>query len=77
MEVSFEVHKVIKFTICNTVFLSSGEGVDEVVVNRTNYQGCQFDLHFIQCQTSTDISRIMKAFVQYVQIYFPSVYISI
>ena len=27
----------------------------EVVVNRTNYQGCQHDANFIQCQTFTDM----------------------
>ena len=27
----------------------------EVDVDRINYPGCQFDVHFIQCQTSTDI----------------------
>ena len=32
----------------------------EVAVNRTNYQGCQFDVHLLQCQISTDISRIVK-----------------
>ena len=29
-------------------------------INRKNYQGCQFDVHLIQCQTSTDISGIMN-----------------
>ena len=43
--------------------------VGEVVVDRTNYRGCQFDEHLIQCETSTDISRIMNEFV-YVQNYF-------
>ena len=37
-EVSVEVHKIIKFTIYNTVYIiycsfASGEGVGEVVVN--------------------------------------------
>ena len=45
------------------------KSVDEVVVDRTNYRGCQFDEHLIQCETSTDISRIMNEFV-YVQNYF-------
>ena len=27
----------------------------EVDVDRKNYPGCQFDVHFIQCQKSTDI----------------------
>ena len=49
----------------------------EIGVNRTNYQGCQFDVHFIQCQTSTDISWIVHSFVQYVQNYFQYVYIPI
>ena len=41
-------------------FFTSGVDVGEVVVNRTNDQGCQFDVHFIQSQTSTDTSRIMN-----------------
>ena len=45
------------------------KSVGEVVVDRTNYRGCQFDEHLIQCETSTDISRIMNEFV-YVQNYF-------
>ena len=45
MVVSFEVHKVIKFTIDDTVFSTSGGGVSEAV-NLINYQGCQFDVHF-------------------------------
>ena len=32
MEVSFEVHKIIKFTMYNTVFFTSGENVDEMLV---------------------------------------------
>ena len=32
MEVSFEVHKIIKFTIYNTVFFYLGGGVYEVLV---------------------------------------------
>ena len=59
-------------------FFLSGGGVDdvfsEVVVNETNYQGCQFDVHFIQSQTSTDILRIVNEFVQYVQVYFQYLY---
>ena len=58
MEVSVEVRKIIKCAIYSTVF-SFRWGcwwrVGEDFVNRTNYQGCQFDMHFIQCQTSTDI----------------------
>ena len=54
-------------------YFSSGgkkkKSVGEVVVDRTNYRGCQFDEHLIQCETSTDISRIMNEFV-YVQNYF-------
>ena len=45
------------------------KSVGEVVVDQTNYRGCQFDEHLIQCETSTDISRIMNEFV-YVQNYF-------
>ena len=45
------------------------KSVGEVVVDRTNYRGCQFDEHLIMCETSTDISRIMNEFV-YVQNYF-------
>ena len=32
MEVSVEVHKIIKFTIYNTVFFTSGGCVDEVLL---------------------------------------------
>ena len=32
MEISFEVHKIIKFDIYNTVFFTSGQGVDEVLM---------------------------------------------
>ena len=32
MEVSFEVHKITKFTLYNTVFFTSGGGVDEVLM---------------------------------------------
>ena len=32
MGVSVEVHKIIKFTICNTIFFTSGGGNDEVLV---------------------------------------------
>ena len=48
-------------------FFTSGGGVDEVlgevVVNRKNHQGYQFDVHFIQCQKSTDILQIVNEFV--------------
>ena len=40
-------------------FFPLGGGVDdvvgEVVINQTSYEGYQFDVHCIQCQTSTDI----------------------
>ena len=72
MEISVAVHKIIKFAIYSTVFFTSDGGVDDVlvVVNRTNHQGCQFDVHFIQCQAFTDISGIVNEFSQYVQNYF-------
>ena len=50
--------------------------VNEVTVNQKNYQGCQFDVDFIQCQTSTDISRSVNEFF-YAQNYFQYVYIPI
>ena len=57
-----------------------GGGVDDVLVRllliKKNDQGCQFDVHFIQCQISTDISRIVNEFF-YVQNYFQYVYIPI
>ena len=77
MEVSVEVHKIIKCTIYSTTFFTSGGGFDDVLVNRTNYQGCQFDKSFIQYQTSTDISGIVNEFVQCDQNYFQYVYIPI
>ena len=54
------------------LFPSSGS-VGEVVINQTNYEGCQFDVHCIQCQTSIDILGIVNVFVQYVQNYFQDV----
>ena len=51
--------------------------VGDVVVNRTYYQGFQFDEHFIQCQISTDILGIVNEFVQCDQNYFQYVYIPI
>ena len=48
--------------------------VGEVVINQTNYQECQFDVHCIHCQTSTDILGIVNEFAQYVQNYFQYVY---
>ena len=78
MKVSVEVRKIIKCAIYSTVFFFTfGGGIDDVVVNRTNHQGCQFDEYFIQCQTSTDISGIVNEFDQYVQNYFQCVYIPI
>ena len=58
MEVSLEQHKVIKFNIHSTVFYFKWRcwcGFGEVAVNQANDQGCQFDVYFIQCQTSRDI----------------------
>ena len=78
MKVSVEVRKIIKCAIYSTVFFFTfGGGIDDVLVNRTNHQGCQFDEYFIQCQTSTDISGIVNEFDQYVQNYFQCVYIPI
>ena len=78
MKVSVEVRKIIKCAIYSTVFFFTfGGGIDDVVVNRTNHQGCQFDEYFIQCQTSTDISGIVNEFDQYVQNYFQCVYMPI
>ena len=73
MKVSFEVDKIIKCAI-TILFSPSGGGVDGVMMRlsliKKNYQGCQIDVHFIQCQTSTDILGIVNEFVQYVQNYF-------
>ena len=70
MEVSAEVHKVIKCTIYITVFLfTSGGGVDDLLVRLLIKQKL-----IIQCQISTGISRIVNEFVQYVQNYFQYVY---
>ena len=33
MEVSVEVHKIIKFPIYLTIYFTSGGGVDKVVIN--------------------------------------------
>ena len=81
MEVSVEVLKSIKCAIYSAVFFHFRWWywwrVDEVVVNWTSYQGCQFDVHFIQCQTSTDILGIMNEFVQYAKNYIQYVYIPI
>ena len=78
MKVSVEVRKIIKCAIYSTVFFFTfGGGIDDVLVNRTNHQGCQFDEYFIQCQTSTNISGIVNEFDQYVQNYFQCVYMPI
>ena len=78
MKVSVEVRKIIKCAIYSTVFFFTfGGGIDDVLVNRANHQGCQFDEYFIQCQTSTDISGIVNEFDQYVQNYFQCVYMPI
>ena len=79
MEVSFQADKIIKFTIYSTVGFFYFRwrcwwGVAQVVGNQTNYQQSQFDVHLIQCQTSTDISGIVNIFAQYVQAYFQYVY---
>ena len=68
MEVSFEIDKIIKCAIYNTVFSLQVEVLVTclVVVNKINYKGFPFYVRFIQCQTSTDISRIVNEFVQYV-----------
>ena len=59
MEVSAEVHKVIKCTIYITVFLfTSGGGVDDLLVRLLIKQKL-----IIQCQTSTGISRIVNEFI--------------
>ena len=75
MEVSVEVHKIIKCTLYSVQLLCFLLQVEvlmtfgEVVVNRANYQGCQFDEHFIQCHESIEISEIVNEFVQYDQNY--------
>ena len=48
MEISVQVDKITKFT--RIFFLIYGEGADDNLYNRTNYQGCQYDVHFIHCQ---------------------------
>ena len=81
MKVSVEAHKIKECTIYSNFFFYFRYrywwNVNEVDVDRTNYPGCQFDVYFIQCQTSTDILGIMNDFVQYVQNYFQYVYIPI
>ena len=52
-------HFTLSFPINGTCWWRVGE----IVVNRTSYQGYQFDLHFIQCQSSTDILDIVNEFV--------------
>lgn len=32
----------------------SGESTDEIVHNQTNYQGCQYDVPFFQCQMNDE-----------------------
>ena len=81
MEVSVAVHKIIKYSIYSTAFFTSGGvcwwRIGEVVVNQTNYQGCQFDVHLIQCRTSTDILGIINEFVQCDQNHLQYVYVPI
>ena len=76
MEASFAVHKIVKSAIYDSVFYFRWRYWWWGLVNRANYQGCQFDVHFIQWQTSTDILRIMTEFAHYIQNYFQNVYIS-
>ena len=67
MEVSVEADKIIKCAIYNTVFFPKGGGVDDALVRlsliKQNYQWCQFDVPFIQCQTSTHTLGIVNEFV--------------
>ena len=73
MEVSVCVCKIIKCAIYSTVFSFRWRfwwHVDDIVINQKNYQGCQFDVHFIQYEESTYILGIVNEFVQYVQSYF-------
>ena len=72
MEVSVVVHKIIKFAIYSifSLWVEVLMKCGEVVLNRKNNQGCQFDVHFIQCQQSINISEIVNEFVQCVQNYF-------
>ena len=78
MEVSVEVHKIIKFIIYVTIILLFLIQVNGgVLINRTNYQRSQFNVHFIRYQKSTDILGIVNQFVQYAQKYFQYVFIPI
>ena len=82
ISVSAKVQQVDTSTVYSTVLIFCFRWrcwwrVSEVVVNWTNYQGWEFDLHFIQSETSTDISGIVNEFVQCVQNYFQHVYIPI
>ena len=80
MEVSVEVHKIIKRAIYSIVFSFRWRclwSVGEIVVNQKHYQGCQFDVDCSQCQTSRGILGIKNDFVQYIQNYFQYVYIHI
>ena len=60
MEVSVEVQKIMLYRVL--FFFPSGGGVDdfinqwgvEVVINQTNCQECNFDVHCIQCQAFSE-----------------------
>ena len=78
MEVSVEVHKIIKFIIYDTIILLFLIQVNGgVLINLTNYQRSQFNVHFIHCQKSTDVLGTGNQFVQYAQKYFQYVFIPI
>ena len=80
MEVSVEVHKIIKCAY-NTVFFPAGGGVDDMLVRlsliKPIIEYVNFDVPFIQCQISTYILGIVNEFVQYVQNYFQYLYLPI
>ena len=46
MEVLLQVDKIVKFTIILFPFTLGGSA-DTVVDNRTNSQGCQYNVYFI------------------------------
>ena len=76
MEVSVKVHKIIKFTIYNTVLLIQVKvlvrllSIEQLIKNASS-------MCISLSQKSTDISEIMVEFAQYVQNYFQYVYVPI
>ena len=78
MEASFEIDKIIKCAICDTLFFPSGG--DDVLIRLSLIIQIIKEVNLMCISFSvkhTDILGIMIEFVQYVQNYFQYLYITI